>query len=111
VCKAFPHLRGRVPPIVFQFRFLGYKGIVVVDHVDRRLQGVKMRLRESQRVHDVDEAEFDIARSFDYPNLVHLNRLVAVSFLGNTNLFSRPVVMTLEDWAAEAQLVLMKRYS
>jgi RNA-dependent RNA polymerase len=97
MCKAFPHLGGCVPPSAFQFRFLGYKGVVVVDH---RLQGIDMRLRESQRkfpVHDVHEAEFEIARSFDYPNPAHLNRFVVVSLLVTTNLFSRPAVMALED--------------
>ena len=52
--------------------------------VDHQLEGIKMRLRESQRkfpVHDVEEAEFEIARSFDYPNPVHLNRLVVASSL------------------------------
>jgi hypothetical protein len=51
--------------------------------VDHHLQGIKMRLRESQRkfpVHDVEEAEFEIARSFDYPNPVHLNRFVFIPF-------------------------------
>src|SRR6266852_4395963 len=106
MCKAFPHLRGRVPPSAFQFRFLGYKGVVVVDH---RIQGIKMRLRESQckfPVHDVDEAEFEIARSFDYPNPVHLNRFVVVSFFVNTNLFSRPVVMALEDRGVDKQIFI-----
>ena len=86
MCKADPQIR--VPPSAFQFRFHGYKGVVVVDH---RLQGIKMRLRESQRkfpVHDVDEAEFEVARSFDYPNPVHLNRFVVVRFLVNTNLYT-----------------------
>jgi RNA-dependent RNA polymerase len=82
ICKASPHVREyRVKPSAYQFRFLGYKGVVVVD---RRLQGIKLRLRESQRkfpVHDVEEAEFEIARSFDYPNPVHLNRFVVVSVL------------------------------
>jgi RNA-dependent RNA polymerase len=71
----------RVKPSAYQFRFLGYKGVVVVDH---RLQGIRMRLRKSQHkfpVHDVEEAEFEIARSFDYPNPVHLNRFVIVSSL------------------------------
>ena len=81
-CKASSHVREhRVKPSAYQFRFLGYKGVVVVDH---NLQGIKMRLRESQRkfpVHDVEEAEFEIARSFDYPNPVHLNRFVVVSSL------------------------------
>jgi RNA-dependent RNA polymerase len=73
------HSPGREPPSAYQFRFLGYKGVVVVDH---RLKGIKMRLRGSQRkfpVHNVEQAEFEIARSFDYPNPVHLNRLVLLS--------------------------------
>ena len=59
-----------------------------------------MRLLESQRnfpVHDADETEFEIARSFDYPNPVHLNMFVVVSFLLNTNLSSRLAVIVLED--------------
>ncbi|KAI0253582.1 RNA dependent RNA polymerase-domain-containing protein [Lactifluus subvellereus] len=82
-CRAAGNLReSRVKPSTYQFRFLGYKGVVVVDS---RLKGIKMRLRESQRkfpVHNVAEAEFEIARSFDYPNKVHLNR---------------PAVMALEN--------------
>ena len=81
-CRAYPKLKeSRVHPSAYQFRFLGYKGVVVVDH---QLQGVKMRLRESQRkfpVHNFEEAEFEIARSFDYPNPVHLNRFVSLSLL------------------------------
>lgn len=72
----------RVRPSAYQFRFLGYKGVVVVDH---RLQGIKMRLRKSQRkflVRKNSEAELEIANSFDHPNPVHLNR---------------PAVMALED--------------
>ena len=95
ICKGNPHLRNRIPPSAFQFRFLGYKGVVAVDH---RLQGTKMRLRESQRkfrVHDVDEAEFEIARSFDYPNPVHLNRFVVVPFLVNTNMYA--ILQTCSD--------------
>ena len=79
-CKAGLNFREhRIKPSAYQFRFLGYKGVVVVDH---RLQGIKMRLRESQRkfpVNDIEEAELEIACSFDYPNLVHLNRFAIVS--------------------------------
>ena len=78
-CKTGPNVREhRVKPSAYQFLFLGYKGVVVVDH---RLQGIRLRLRESQRkfpVRDVEEAEFEIARFFDYPNPVHLNRFVVV---------------------------------
>jgi RNA-dependent RNA polymerase len=74
-CRDAPSLRkNRVQPSAYQFCFLGYKGVVVVDH---QLKGIKMRLRESQRkfpVHNVEKTEFEIARSFDYPNPVHLNR-------------------------------------
>jgi RNA-dependent RNA polymerase len=71
----------RVRPSAYQFRFLGYKGVVVVDH---RLQGIRLRLRQSQRkfpVHDVGEAEFEIVHSYDYPNPAHLDRFVAASSL------------------------------
>ncbi|KAI9446026.1 RdRP-domain-containing protein [Lactarius indigo] len=82
-CKASGNMRtDRVEPSAYQFRFLGYKGVVVVDH---RLEGIKMRLRDSQHkfpVHNVEEAEFEIAKEFSYPNPVHLNR---------------PAVMALED--------------
>jgi RNA-dependent RNA polymerase len=84
-CRASGNGRqDRVEPSAYQFRFLGYKGVVVVDH---RLEGVRMRLRDSQckfpaHKEEEEEAEFEIARAFDYPNRVHLNR---------------PVVMALED--------------
>jgi RNA-dependent RNA polymerase len=76
-CKAMGIRReNRVRPSGFQIRFLGYKGVVVVDN---RLEEIKMRLRKSQHkfpVHNVEQAEIEIARTFDYPNPVHLNRFV-----------------------------------
>ena len=72
----------RVKPSAYQFRFLGYKGVVIVDS---RLKGIKMRLRPSQRkfpVPDVEEEDFEIERSFDKPNKVYLNRFAALSSLG-----------------------------
>ncbi|KAH8995456.1 RdRP-domain-containing protein [Lactarius akahatsu] len=84
-CKASGNARGdRVEPSAYQFRFLGYKGVVVVDY---RLEGIKMRLRQSQckfPALDEEKAEFEIARAFDYPNPVHLNRTEAfISLLEN----------------------------
>lgn len=71
----------RVKPSAYQFRFLGYEGVVVVDH---RLEGIKLRLRRSQRkfpVHDDEVAEFEIVKSFDHPEPAHLNRSVMVVIL------------------------------
>ncbi|KAH9989051.1 RNA dependent RNA polymerase-domain-containing protein [Russula compacta] len=91
-CRATGNLReNRVRPSAYQFRFLGYKGVVVVDN---RLQGIKMRLRESQRkfpVHNVEEAEFEIAQIFNSPIPVHLNR---------------PIVMILEDRGVKKEALI-----
>src|SRR6266702_3272013 len=106
-CRASEVGEKRVRPSAYQFRFLGYKGVVVVD---RRLKGIKMRLRKSQRkfpVRNVSEAEFEIARSFDYPNPVHLNRFVIFVSSAYTLTFgpldSRPAVMALEDLGVKKQ--------
>ncbi|KAA1469185.1 RdRP-domain-containing protein [Dentipellis sp. KUC8613] len=87
LCNARPGLReNSVMPSAYQIRFLGYKGVVVVDY---RLEGVKMRLRPSMRKfrsHDVESAEIEIARAFERPNRSYLNR---------------PLVTVLEDRGAE----------
>jgi len=76
-CRARGNLRENgIKPSAYQFRFLGYKGVLVVDH---RLKGVKMRLRSSQRtffVHDVEVAELEIVKSFCHPEPAQLNRSV-----------------------------------
>jgi RNA-dependent RNA polymerase len=80
-CRATGNLReNRVKPSAYQFRFLGYKGVVVVDS---RLDGIKMRLRGSQckfPVYNEENAELEIAGSFDTPIPVHLNRFVFSDF-------------------------------
>ena len=51
--------------------------------MDGGLKGITMRLQPSQHefpVHDVEEVDLEIERTFDYPNLVHSNR-----FVGNVN--------------------------
>jgi RNA-dependent RNA polymerase len=63
---------------------LGYKGVVGVDE---QLDGIKMRLRGSMNKFkgtqaELEEAEIEIARAFDYPNISYLNR---------------PLIMVLED--------------
>ena len=81
-CRATHSVKeNRVKPSAYQFRFLGYKGVIVVYH---RIKGIKVRLRGSQHkfpVHNVEEAEFEIIRSFDSPNQIYLNRSVALSAL------------------------------
>ncbi|KAF8590048.1 RdRP-domain-containing protein [Ramaria rubella] len=71
--------RQRVPtapfsPVAFQIRFGGYKGMVAVDP---RLTGIFMRLRPSMRKFHVHESELiplEIARAFEYPGRMYLNR-------------------------------------
>ncbi|KAI6002488.1 RNA dependent RNA polymerase-domain-containing protein [Pisolithus orientalis] len=80
-----------VQPTAYQIRFLGYKGMVVVDPF---LEGIHMRLRKSMRKFDVqgkDYAEIEIASAFTEPKPVHLNR---------------PLVMVLEDRGVPIQAFL-----
>lgn len=102
-CRATDNLReNRVKPSAYQFRFLGYKGVVVVDS---RLDGIKMRLRGSQckfPVHNEEDAEFEIAGSFESPILAHLNRFVFTSHQFDAApdplaRLARPIIMVLED--------------
>jgi len=76
-CRATGNPRENyLKPSAYEFLFLGYKGVVVVDH---RLEGIKLRLRRSQRkfpVHDDEVAEFEIVRSFNHPDPAYLNRSV-----------------------------------
>ncbi|KAH9850349.1 RdRP-domain-containing protein [Lenzites betulinus] len=85
-------------PSVFQIRFLGFKGIVVVDET---LDGVYMRLRQTMnkfKAHkdDEEEAEIEIAKAFIYPGTARL---------------CRPLIMVLEDLGVhqEAFIALQDR--
>jgi RNA-dependent RNA polymerase len=83
-CKTAGNRRkDHVMPFAYQFRFLWYEGVVVIDSL---LKGIKLRLRKSQRrfpVYDVDvvEGELEILRSFNCPSTVYLNRHVALSLV------------------------------
>ncbi|KAI0822735.1 RdRP-domain-containing protein [Trametes gibbosa] len=66
--------RAQVTPQAYQIRFLGFKGVVVIDH---RLRGIRMRLRPSMNkfeVPDMDVAPIEIARWFDRPGTSYLNK-------------------------------------
>ncbi|TCD70921.1 hypothetical protein EIP91_000827 [Steccherinum ochraceum] len=69
------HYRKHTQPSAYQIRFLGYKGVVSVDH---ELKGIKMRLRPSMNKfsvpQDEEEAEIEIAKAFERAGEAHLNR-------------------------------------
>ncbi|KAI8989763.1 RdRP-domain-containing protein [Trametes punicea] len=75
LCRAKESLRRiQITPDAYQIRFLGYKGMVVIDH---RLQGIKMRLRPSMNkfeAREKDDAQIEIARWFNKPGTSYLNR-------------------------------------
>lgn len=79
-------------PVAFQIRFGGYKGMVAVDP---RLPGVAMRLRPSMRKFHVHDSEFmtlEIARFFEYPGKMYLNRQVYTSQAVASSLTIHPSV-------------------
>ncbi|KAF9265704.1 RdRP-domain-containing protein [Marasmius fiardii PR-910] len=80
LCKARGHDPARFGrPSAYQIRFLGFKGMVVVDKQLDQVEGkIRMRLRPSMRKFgnrtDVGPADIEIARSFERPNSSYLNR-------------------------------------
>ncbi|ETW86290.1 hypothetical protein HETIRDRAFT_443820 [Heterobasidion irregulare TC 32-1] len=92
LCRERKHMSSRsVKPSAYQIRFMGYKGVVVVDD---RLKGIKMRLRKSMKkfvVPGQSRAKIEIARDFNSPNFCY---------------FNRPIVMTLEDREVRLQAFL-----
>ncbi|OBZ65791.1 RNA-dependent RNA polymerase 1 [Grifola frondosa] len=75
LCKERPESqRHAIKPSAYQIRFLGYKGMVVIDE---RLRGVKMRLRKSMnkfKARNEALGEIEIARAFERPGISYLNR-------------------------------------
>ncbi|KAI0664721.1 RdRP-domain-containing protein [Cubamyces menziesii] len=92
LCTAKESLRRVViTPHAYQIRFLGYKGVVVIDH---RLEGIKMRLRPSMNKFEAlekDVAPIEIARWFDHPGTSYLNKAL---------------IMILEDRGVEQKTFL-----
>ncbi|KAH9930752.1 RdRP-domain-containing protein [Fomitopsis serialis] len=93
LCRAMPEGRHKksVKPSAYQIRFLGFKGMVVIDE---RLEGIKMRLRPSMnkfKALDEENGEVEIARAFDRPGTSYLNR---------------PLIMLLEDRGVDKQIFI-----
>ncbi|KAF8969863.1 RNA dependent RNA polymerase-domain-containing protein [Flammula alnicola] len=88
LCETKRNPVNAIQPSAYQIRFLGYKGVVVVDEqLDKRGDGIHMRLRPSMRKFeakkdDIQIAPIEIAQAFEQPNTCYLNR---------------PLVMLLED--------------
>ncbi|KIM48826.1 hypothetical protein M413DRAFT_437999 [Hebeloma cylindrosporum] len=85
LCKDKRNPGYTIQPSAYQIRFLGFKGVVAVDEqLDKRADGIQMRLRPSMKKFDVDAeiAPLEIAQAFEAPNTCYLNR---------------PLVMVLED--------------
>ncbi|OCB86696.1 hypothetical protein A7U60_g6154 [Sanghuangporus baumii] len=90
-CRLKPGLRQYAEPSAYQIRFLGFKGVVVIDD---NLEGIKMNLRPSMRKftsHDVETADIEIANAFCSPSSLYLNR---------------PLVMILEDREVKKEVFL-----
>ncbi|KAL5529571.1 hypothetical protein ACEPAG_5556 [Sanghuangporus baumii] len=90
-CRLNPHLRQYAEPSAYLFRFLGFKGVVVIDD---NLKGIKMNLRPSMRKftsHNVEIADIEIAKAFCGPSSLYLNR---------------PLVMILEDRGVKKDVFL-----
>lgn len=64
----------------YQIRFLGYKGVVVVNpFLDKRGNGIQMQMRPSMgkfetKAADSEIAPLEIAQAFEQPNPCYLNR-------------------------------------
>ncbi|ESK91530.1 hypothetical protein Moror_2579 [Moniliophthora roreri MCA 2997] len=64
-------------PSAYMIRFLGFKGVVTVDkQLGKEQSNIRMRLRPSMRKFGkvTDEAEIEIAQSFERPSRAHLNK-------------------------------------
>ncbi|KAJ3841711.1 RNA dependent RNA polymerase-domain-containing protein [Lentinula raphanica] len=87
LCKSRPDRAHRaLKPSAYQIRFLGFKGVVVIDKELDNLPGnIRMCLRPSMRKFEnsnAEEADIEIAEAFETPMAAY---------------FNRPLVMILED--------------
>nr|KAF9074881.1 RNA dependent RNA polymerase-domain-containing protein [Rhodocollybia butyracea] len=84
-----------IKPSAYQIRFLGSKGVVVVDRqLDRTPGNIRMRIRPSMRKFEnssVEEADIEIALAFEAPMAAY---------------FNRPLIMILEDRGVSRDIFL-----
>ncbi|KAL0581139.1 hypothetical protein V5O48_000928 [Marasmius crinis-equi] len=97
-----------VPPSAYQIRFLGFKGMVVVDkQLDKSGGKIRMRLRPSMRKfgnRSEEEADIEIARSFERPNTSYLNRPL-VTILEGRGVRKEAFLDLLDDAVADVYSV------
>jgi hypothetical protein len=93
-----------VPPEVLQIRQAGFKGVVVTDY---RLEGRQIQYRPSMKKFDApgwdnpdSEWPLEIARSFERPMKLHLNRYVVRCFVVRFRLKNRGTLMTMAIYLA-----------
>ncbi|KAF9481150.1 RdRP-domain-containing protein [Pholiota conissans] len=100
LCKAKRNPENLLQPSAYQIRFLGYKGVVVINPALDERDGIRMVLRPSMgkfKAKEADEeiAPLEIAQAFGKPNTCYLNRPL-VMLLEDTGV-RRDVFLTLQD--------------
>ncbi|KAF8831581.1 hypothetical protein HHX47_DHR1000493 [Lentinula edodes] len=97
-----------VKPSAYQIRFLGFKGIVVVDkELDKIPGGIRMRLRPSMRKFEnsnAEEADIEIALAFETPMAAYFNKAL-VMILEDRGVPRETFIRLLRAAVADAQLV------
>ncbi|KIK67671.1 hypothetical protein GYMLUDRAFT_215812 [Collybiopsis luxurians FD-317 M1] len=97
-----------VKPSAYQIRFLGFKGVVVVDkEIDKTPGKIHMRLRPSMHKFEnshAEEADIEIAEAFETPMMAYFNKSL-VMILEDRGVKRDTFLTLLENAKADAQLV------
>ncbi|KAF5392927.1 hypothetical protein D9757_001219 [Collybiopsis confluens] len=109
LCLAHPSRADHaIEPSAYQIRFLGFKGVVVVDReLDKTSGGIRMRLRPSMRKFEsnsADEADIEISDAFGTPLVAYFNKAL-VMILEDRGVKRESFMKLLEDAKSAAHLV------